>query len=119
VLADAAYGNDSAFREGLERLGLFYAVGIQSSTSVWPPDTEPLPPKPRQKMGRPPALLRRDERHQPLSVKEVTLCLSPIDLRRVNWRERAARCTRVLLPCAYASPTATIGAASLTLSSGC
>jgi SRSO17 transposase len=87
VLADAAYGNDSAFREGLERLGLFYAVGIQSSTSVWPPDTEPLPPKPRQRTGRPPTLLRRDERHQPLSVKEVALCLSPSDLRRVSWRE--------------------------------
>ena len=32
VLADAAYGNDSTFREGLEALGLSYAVGIQSST---------------------------------------------------------------------------------------
>jgi SRSO17 transposase len=38
-------------------------------------------------MGRPPKLLRRDERHQPLSVKEVALCLSPSDLRRVSWRE--------------------------------
>jgi SRSO17 transposase len=28
VLADAAYGNDGAFREGLETLGLSYAVGI-------------------------------------------------------------------------------------------
>jgi SRSO17 transposase len=31
--------------------------------------------------------LRRDERHQPLSVKELALCLSPSDLRRVSWRE--------------------------------
>jgi len=38
-------------------------------------------------MGRPPKLLRRDESHQPLSVKELALCLSPIDLRRVSWRE--------------------------------
>jgi SRSO17 transposase len=87
VLADAAYGNDGGFREALEKLGLFYAVGIQSSTSVWPPEIEPLPPEPRKAMGRPPTLLRRDERHQPLSVKELTFCLSSSDLRRVSWRE--------------------------------
>ena len=37
VLADAAYGNDNGFRDGLQRLSLEYAVGVQSSTSVWPP----------------------------------------------------------------------------------
>jgi SRSO17 transposase len=87
VLADAAYGNDTGFRQGLEERGLSYAVGIQSSTSVWPPEVEPLPPKRRQATGRPPKLLRRDEQHQPLSVKELALCLSPSDLRRVSWRE--------------------------------
>src|SRR5208283_97900 len=87
VLADAAYGNDNGFREGLEELGLAYAVGIQSSTSVWPPGAAPLPPKARGLTGRPPTLLRRDERHQALSVKELALCLSPSDLRRVSWRE--------------------------------
>lgn len=34
-----------------------------------------------------PKLLLRDEQHQPLSVKELALCLSPSDLRRVSWRE--------------------------------
>jgi SRSO17 transposase len=87
VLADAAYGNDNGFRDGLHELGLEYAVGIQSSTSVWPPGFAPLPSKARGVMGRPPKLLRRDERHQPLSVKELALCLSPSDLRRVSWRE--------------------------------
>ncbi len=86
VLADAAYGNDNGFRDGLHELGLEYAVGIQSSTSVWPPGLAPLPSKARGAMGRPPKLLRRDERHQPLSVKELALCLSPSDLRRVSWR---------------------------------
>jgi SRSO17 transposase len=38
VLADAAYGNDNGFREGLESLELSYAVGIQSSTTLWPPE---------------------------------------------------------------------------------
>jgi SRSO17 transposase len=87
VLADAAYGNDNGFRDGLHELGLEYAVGVQSSTSVWPPGVAPLPPKARSATGRPPKLLRRDERHQPLSVKELALCLSSSDLRRVSWRE--------------------------------
>jgi SRSO17 transposase len=87
VLADAAYGDDNAFREGLETLGLCFAVGIKSSTSLWPPGTMPLPPQPRGKMGRPPRLLRRDNQHQPLSAKELARCLSAADLRRVSWRE--------------------------------
>jgi SRSO17 transposase len=87
VLADAAYGNENGFREGLETLGFEYVVGIQSSTSVWPPGIAPLPPQARSRMGRPAKLLRRDEQHQPLSVKELAWCLSASDLRRVSWRE--------------------------------
>jgi SRSO17 transposase len=87
VLADAAYGNDNGFRDGLQQLRLEYAVGVQSSTSVWPPGSAPLPSKARGVLGRPPKLLRRDGRHQPLSVKELALCLSPSDLHRVSWRE--------------------------------
>jgi SRSO17 transposase len=87
VLADAAYGDDSGFREGLVSLGLSYAVGIKSSTTLWPPGIMPLPPRPKGKMGRPPRLLRRDEQHQPLSAKDLALCLSSTDLRKVSWRE--------------------------------
>ena len=89
VLADAAYGNDTGFREGLEALGLSYCVGVQSSTSVWPPGIAPLPPKARSRTGRPPKRLRQDERHHPVSVKDLALCLSlsKADLRRVSWRE--------------------------------
>jgi SRSO17 transposase len=87
VLVDAAYGNDHGFREQLESLELEYVVGVQSSTSVWPPGTAPLPPRPRSATGRPPSLLRRDKHHQPLSVKQLALCLGAGDLRRVSWRE--------------------------------
>ena len=87
VLADAAYGDDSGFREGLVSLGLCYAVGIKSSTTLWPPGIMPLPPLPKGKMGRPPQLLRRDEQHKPLSAKDLALCLSTTDLRKVSWRE--------------------------------
>ena len=87
VLADAAYGNDSHFREGLEALELSYAVGIQSSTTAWPPEMKPLAPPPKGKMGRPPRLLRRDKQHQPLTAKELALCLGSDDLHTVTWRE--------------------------------
>lgn len=52
LLADAAYGNDHGFREQLEGEELQYVVGVQSSTSVWPPGTAPLPPN----LGRPAAV---------------------------------------------------------------
>jgi SRSO17 transposase len=87
VLADAAYGDDSGFREGLVSLGLYYAVGIKSATTLWPSGIMPLQPRPKGKTGRPPRLLRRDEQHQPLSAKDLALCLSATDLRKVNWRE--------------------------------
>ncbi len=87
VLADAAYGDDSGFRDGLVALELCYAVGIKSATTLWPPGMVPLPPRPKGKTGRPPRLLRRDKTHQPLSAKELALCLSAADLRRVRWRE--------------------------------
>ena len=43
VVADAGYGDVTAFREGLESRKLPYAVGVQSNTGVW---TEP--PRPRK-----------------------------------------------------------------------
>jgi SRSO17 transposase len=54
VLADAAYGINTDFRHGLTQLGLQYVVGVQSSMTVWEPGKQPLPAKPRGKMGRPP-----------------------------------------------------------------
>jgi SRSO17 transposase len=87
VLADAAYGDDGEFREGLVSLDLSYAVGIKSTTTLWPPGIVPLPPRPKGKTGRPPRLLRRDKQHQPLTARELALCLGAADLRKVNWRE--------------------------------
>jgi len=87
VLADAAYGDDSGFREGLVSLGLCYAVGIKSSTALWPPGAMPLPPLRKGKTGRPPRLLRRDDQHKPLSAKDLALCLSTTELCKVSWRE--------------------------------
>ena len=69
VLADAAYGINTEFRDGVTELGLQYVVGVQSSMTVWEPGKQPLQAKPRGKMGRPPRLLQRSADHQPVSVK--------------------------------------------------
>ena len=87
VLADAAYGSDTKFREGLAGLGLAYVVGVQSSLSLWRPGEEPLPPKPRQKTGRPPKLLRRSEQQKPVSVRELVREAPEKAFRTVRWRE--------------------------------
>ena len=75
VLADAAYGNDTAFRDGITQWGLTYAVGVQSSVSVWPPGETPLPKRKWKGIGRPTKLLRRDSRHAPISVRELAMNL--------------------------------------------
>jgi len=90
VLADAAYGNDTSFRDRLTAWGLPYVVGVQSSCTVWPPGAEPLPPKRYGGMGRPPKLVRRDAQHRPVTVKELAMSLPSSRYRRVAWREGSA-----------------------------
>jgi SRSO17 transposase len=87
VLADAAYGNDSQFREELTELGLAYVVGVQGPTTVWRPGEAPLPAKRWKGLGRPPKLLRRDEQHQPLSVKQLAQSLAASAWKTACWRE--------------------------------
>jgi SRSO17 transposase len=89
VLADAGYGIDTAFRIALTEMGLTYVVGIQSSTSLWPPGTAPLPPKAWSGRGRPPSLVRRHPAHKPLSAKELAQALPDGAWRTVTWREGA------------------------------
>jgi SRSO17 transposase len=91
VLADAAYGINTEFREGLTQLGLQYVVGVQSSMTVWEPGKQPLPPKTRGKMGRPPRLLQRATDHQPVSVKHLAMNLPSTAFKEINWREGAER----------------------------
>jgi SRSO17 transposase len=88
VLADAGYGNDTAFRDAVGELGLHYAVGIQSSTRVWPPGLAPLPAEPSTgKSGRPRSLQRRVPGHDPVPVKDLALALAPSGYHTVSWRE--------------------------------
>jgi SRSO17 transposase len=91
VLADAAYGINTEFREGLSKLKLPYVVGVQSSLTVWEPGKQPLPAKPRGRMGRPPQLLQRSANHQPVSVKQLAMSLPSGAFREVTWREGTER----------------------------
>ena len=87
VLADAAYGNDTGFRDGISELGLLYIVGIQSSVSVWKPGQAPLPKRKWKGIGRPTKLLRRDGQHNPLAVRELAMSLPVSAWKTVRWRE--------------------------------
>ena len=91
VLADAAYGINTEFRDGLTKLGLPYMVGVQSTITVWGPGQQPLPAKPRGKMGRPPRLLRRSRQHQPVSVKQLAMSLPSTAFKDIPWREAGVR----------------------------
>lgn len=87
VLADAAYGTNTAWRDGLSELKLRYGVGVVSSLKVWPPGTEPVPPPPWRGHGRPPVRHLRDADHEPLSVKTLAQTLDSRAFRTVQWRE--------------------------------
>jgi len=87
VVADAAYGDETGFREGLAALGLPYSVGVKSNTSVWAPGVEPLPPKPRSGRGRPPKNMVIAPGHEPVSIKRLAMSLAAQKWRTITWRE--------------------------------
>ena len=71
VLADAGYGVDTDFRDGITALSLAYVVGIQSSASLRPPGQASLPVKPRGGRGRPSTRVRRNAEHKPVSARDL------------------------------------------------
>jgi SRSO17 transposase len=90
VLMDAAYGADTDLRTDITSLGLSYVAGTRPNTTVWRSGTAPLPPKRWSGQGRPPKLLRRDGKHQPISVKQLALGLPKRAWRTIKWREGTA-----------------------------
>jgi SRSO17 transposase len=91
VLADAAYGMNTEFRDGVTQLALQYVVGVQSSMTVWESGKQPLPAKPRRKMGRPSHLLQRTKDHHPVSVKQLAMNLPSTAFKQITWREGTDR----------------------------
>lgn len=91
VLADAAYGGDTAWREQLAGHGLSYAVAVRSTTTVWWGDHQPVPePVSTGQRGRPRCRVKRDAHHQPISVFDVAQELPKRAWREVSWREGVA-----------------------------
>jgi SRSO17 transposase len=89
VLLDAGYGNHTKLRTQISALGLSYAAGILSSTSVWAPGTKPLPPRRWSGRGRRPTRPRCSARHKPVSVKQLAFGLPRRAWRTISWREGA------------------------------
>jgi SRSO17 transposase len=87
VVADAGYGDTTAFREALTAMGLAYAVGVKKETTAWPPGEAPRPPKRWKGRGRPPTLVRRTATHTPQSLQQLAGALPPTAWRTVTWRE--------------------------------
>jgi SRSO17 transposase len=90
VLMDAGYGCNTGLRTSVSELALTYVAGIFPNTTVWTSDTAPLPPKKWSGRGRPPKRLRRDSKHQPISVKELALGLPKRAWGTIKWREGTA-----------------------------
>ncbi len=60
ILADQAYGDDGAFRVGLDDERLSYVLAVSQTTSVYGPDTQFPIPELTGPIGRPPTVGRAD-----------------------------------------------------------
>lgn len=91
VLADAAYGGDTAWREQLAGHGLAYAVAVRSTTTVWWGEHQPVPTSTaNDRRFRPRCRVQRDEHHQPISVFDLAHQLPKRAWHEVSWREGVA-----------------------------
>lgn len=87
VLADEVYGSNREFREGVADLKLDYSLAVRSNTTVWALERQPLPPKPWKGKGPKATRMRRDQTHQPITVKQLAQELPASAWREVAWRE--------------------------------
>lgn len=83
VVADAGYGDITAFRLGLDERGLPYVVAVKPTTSAYPVDAVPetLPYTPGR--GRRPVPRYRE---QPSNLKALAIAAGRPALRPVTWR---------------------------------
>ena len=93
VLADAAYGDVTMFREALHRLNLPYALGISSHLTVFVGTPRTAAPTAATRRGRPPTRLRLIDPVTPLAVSKLAAALPAGAWRRITWQndEQATR----------------------------
>ena len=85
VLADAEFGDVTAFRAALHRLRLPYAVGISSHLTVFTTRPRVTVPTPNRR-GRPRTRLTMATPVAPIAVRELAAQLLPARWRRISWR---------------------------------
>jgi len=89
VLADAGYGNSSAFRDRLAALGLQFVVGVSGTATVWPHGITPAVPT-GAGHGRRAKRLRRGGDDAPVEqVAALAQSLPAEAWQAVTWREGA------------------------------
>ena len=90
VLADAGYGNNGGFRDGITALGLDYVVGVLGTTTVWPPGTTPTVPAWRGRGQRPKRLRRGGDEAPVVQLRVIAETLPAEAWRAVTWRHGVA-----------------------------
>jgi SRSO17 transposase len=73
VLADSAYGDDTAFRTNLHQSGLEYVVAVRPETSVYGPETSFAVPERNGTTGRPRTVARPDRKPESLRALAARL----------------------------------------------
>jgi SRSO17 transposase len=86
ILADSAYGDDTAFRTSLHESGLDYVVAVRAETSVYGPETIFAVPRRNGMTGRPRTVARPDRK--PESVRSLAE-----HLPAKAWQTRPCRTT--------------------------
>jgi SRSO17 transposase len=85
VLADAAYGDVTVFREALHRLNLPYAVGISSHLTVFHGTPRLVAPAAAIRRGRPPTRFQLIDEVWPVAVSTLAATLPARAWRRITW----------------------------------
>jgi len=86
VLADAAYGDVTVFREALHRLNLPYALGVSSHLTVFLGTPRVAAPAAAIRRGRPSTRFRLIDAVTPVAVRRLAAGLPPRAWRRISWR---------------------------------
>ena len=90
VLADAEFGDVTAFRRALHRWRLPYAVGVSRHLTVFP-GTPAVHVPPSGRLGRPRSQLVFVHDTRPIAVRAVAVALPTRAWRRVTWRNGTNR----------------------------
>lgn len=84
---DALYGNDPAFINGVEALGLVYMVDIHSNQLIFQEDPDLFLPKLKSTMGRPPTRMKTSK--TAIKVQDYVAGLSDKDWEHLEIRDSA------------------------------